>query len=314
MTLRYGLPVKVIGGVESDPVHYARFEEFYGCPGSDVLSFHDIRRLVLGLETGGIPIFMCDILELTATCFGRCPLRKIHKGVTDLDTNRLANDDLFDDWGIRLVAALKPLYVAYEMTPPHSGPHKSHAHVTHKLPELDYLASDFERFPCNLTGARTRTSRFRWISVGFGKDPMTAVALQLTVSLACSPSHCLSTIASSRRSYAQNGALAFGVLLRRLPSRLATRYTPVPNLSASSLIATAILIALLTRDAKSTAWVLRLLLLLRQIISIFPTIVARILYMSAFVSSSSWRSSKSLASATISTQPRFSSLDLRKMR
>ena len=25
---RYGLPVKVIGGVESDPIHYARFEEF----------------------------------------------------------------------------------------------------------------------------------------------------------------------------------------------------------------------------------------------------------------------------------------------
>ena len=73
---RYGLPATVIGGVESDLVHYARFEEFYGCPGSDVLSFHDIRRLVLGLESGDIPIFKCGILELTATCFGRCPLRK----------------------------------------------------------------------------------------------------------------------------------------------------------------------------------------------------------------------------------------------
>ena len=112
---QYGLPAKVIGGVESDPVHYARFEEFYGCPDSDVLSFRDIRRLVLGLESGDIPIFKCDILELTATCFGHCPLRKIHTGVTDLDTNRLANDDLFDDWGIRLVSALKSLYVVYEM-------------------------------------------------------------------------------------------------------------------------------------------------------------------------------------------------------
>ena len=35
--------------------------------------------------------------------------------MTNLDTNRLANDDLFDDWGIRLVAALKPLYVVYEI-------------------------------------------------------------------------------------------------------------------------------------------------------------------------------------------------------
>ena len=73
---RYGLPVTGIGGVESDPDHYARFEEFYGCPDSDVLSFHDIRRLVLGLESGDIPIFKCGILELTATCFGHCPLRK----------------------------------------------------------------------------------------------------------------------------------------------------------------------------------------------------------------------------------------------
>ena len=57
--------------------------------------------------------------------------------MTNLDTNRLANDDLFDDWGIRLVAALKPLYVVYEMAPPHSGSYKSHAwshaYVTQKL-------------------------------------------------------------------------------------------------------------------------------------------------------------------------------------
>ena len=77
--------------------------------------------MVLGLEPGDIPIFKCDMPELTGTCFGSCPLRKIHTGVTDLDTNRLANGDLFDDWGIRLVAALKPIYVLYEMTPPHSG-------------------------------------------------------------------------------------------------------------------------------------------------------------------------------------------------
>ena len=98
-----------------------------------MLSFHDVRLLVLGLEP-------------------------------DLDTNRLANDDLFDDWGVRLVEALKPLYVLYEMAPPHSGLYKSHAYVTQKLLKLDYLASDFERFSCDLTGART--SRFRWINVG----------------------------------------------------------------------------------------------------------------------------------------------------
>ena len=73
---RYGLPVKAIGGAESDPVHYAQFEEFCGCPDSDVLSFHDIRRLVLGLESGDIPIFKCGILELTATCFGALPSSK----------------------------------------------------------------------------------------------------------------------------------------------------------------------------------------------------------------------------------------------
>ena len=99
----------MIGGAESDPVHYSQFEEFCGCPESDVLSFHDIRRLVLGLESGDIPIFKCDILELAATCFGRCPLRKLHTGVTDLDTNRLGNDDLFGDWSVRLVSALKLL-------------------------------------------------------------------------------------------------------------------------------------------------------------------------------------------------------------
>ena len=45
---RYGLPVKVIGGVESDPDHYARFEKFYDFPDSDVLSFHDIRHSSFG--------------------------------------------------------------------------------------------------------------------------------------------------------------------------------------------------------------------------------------------------------------------------
>ena len=181
---RYGLPVKVIGGVESDPNHYARSEGFYGCPDSDVLSFHDIRRLVLGLESGDMPIFKCGILELTATCFGRCPLRKIHTGVTDLDTNRLANlanDDLFGNWGVRLVAALKPLYVLYQMTPPYSGSYKSHAYVTQKLLKLDYLVSDFERFPCDLTGART--SRFWWVNVGVRQGPD---------DISCAPVDCVS--------------------------------------------------------------------------------------------------------------------------
>ena len=109
-----------------------------------MLSFRDLRLWVLGLESGDIPIFTCGILELTATCFGRCPIRKIHTGVTDLDTNRLADDDLFDDWGVRLIAALKPIYVLCEMAPPHSGSYKPHAYVTHKLLKLDYLASEFE--------------------------------------------------------------------------------------------------------------------------------------------------------------------------
>ena len=102
----------------------------YDCPDSNVLSFRDLRLLVLGLESGDIPIFKCDILELTATCFGRCPLRKTHTGMTDLDTNRLAGDDLFDDWGVRLIAVLKPVYVLYEMAPPHSGSYKPHSYAT----------------------------------------------------------------------------------------------------------------------------------------------------------------------------------------
>ena len=240
----------MIGGVESDPDHYAWFEEFYGCHDSDVLSFHDIRRPVLGLESSDIPIFKCSNLELTATCFGRCPLRKIHTGVTDLDTNRLANGDLFDDWGVRLVAALKPLYVLYEMAPPNSGSYKSHAYVTQKLLKLDYLASDFERLPCDLTGART--SRFRWINVGVRQGPGD---ISCAPSLACSPSRCHSTTVSSRRSYARNGALESGALTKRLPPRLATNFTLVPSSSASSLIMTVILIALLTKDATFTAWI-----------------------------------------------------------
>ena len=89
--------------------------------------------------------------------------------MTDLDSNRLADDDLFNDWGVRLVAALKLLYVLYEMTPPHSGLYKSHAYVTQKLLKLDCLVSEFERIPCDLTGART--SRFRRINVGVPQGP-----------------------------------------------------------------------------------------------------------------------------------------------
>ena len=281
---RYGLPVTVIGGVESDPYHYTRFEEFYGCPDSDVLSFHDIRHLVLGLESGDIPIFKCDILELTATCFGRCPLRKIHTGVTPLDTNRLANDDMFDDSGVRLVAALKPIYVLYEMAPPHSGSYKSHAYATQKLFKLDYLASNFELFLCALTGART--SRFRWIDVGVrqGPDDISSAPVDCVIWLArravvirrlsrLSPELCTRWCTGVWRP---TGAIASSVgdefiLL-------------VPDPPASSLIMTVTLIALLTRDARFTAWVLPPLLSPRLTISILlTTVVARTLYTSAFV-------------------------------
>ena len=170
---KYGLPVKIIGGVESNPFHAARFEAHFGCPDSDVQSFRDLRTLVVGLESGLIPKFKCDILELTATCFGRCPLRKIHTGVSNLDVARLADDDLFDNWGLRLVAALRPGYVLYEMTPPHSASNKSHSYVTQELVKMEYLVSAYDRFPCDLTGART--SRFRWINVGVRQSDDDAV-------------------------------------------------------------------------------------------------------------------------------------------
>ena len=83
---KYGLPIRIIGGVESNPVHFARFEKFFDCDNSGVLSFHDLRSLVVGLESGAIPKFKVDMLELTATCFGRCPLRKIHTGVSGQGT------------------------------------------------------------------------------------------------------------------------------------------------------------------------------------------------------------------------------------
>ena len=105
---QYGLPVKIIGGVESNLFHAARFEELFGFPDSGVQSFRDLHSLVVGLESSVIPKFTCAIPELTATCFGRCPLRKIHTGVSNLDVARLADDDLFVDWGLRLVAALRP--------------------------------------------------------------------------------------------------------------------------------------------------------------------------------------------------------------
>ena len=71
---KYGLPVKIIGGAESNPFHAARFEEHFGCPGSGVQSFHDLRSLVVGLESGVTPKFKCGILELTATCFRLLPV------------------------------------------------------------------------------------------------------------------------------------------------------------------------------------------------------------------------------------------------
>ena len=133
-------------------------------PAVALKNFRDLRSLVVGLESGEISRFKCGILELTATCFGRCPLRKMHRGVSNLDTARLADDDLFDDWGLRLVAALRPVYVLYEMTPPHSASYKSHSYVTQELVKLEYLVSAYDRFHCDLTGART--SRFRLINVG----------------------------------------------------------------------------------------------------------------------------------------------------
>ena len=161
---KYGLPVKIIGGVETNPFHAARFEAHFGCPGSGVKSFRDLCTLVAGIESSDIPKFKCDILELTATCFGRCPLRKIHTCVSNLDTARLANDDLFGDWGLRLVAALRPVYVLYETTAPHSASYTSHSYATQELVKTEYLVSAYGRFSCSLTGART--SRFRWINVG----------------------------------------------------------------------------------------------------------------------------------------------------
>ena len=142
-------------------------------PTVTLIFFRDLRALVVGLESGLIPKFQCGILELTATCFGRCPLRKIHTGVSNLDVARLADDDLFGDWGLRLIAALRPGYVLYEMTPPHSASYKSHSYVTQELVKMEYLVSAYDRFPCDLTGART--SRFRWINVGVRQSDGDAV-------------------------------------------------------------------------------------------------------------------------------------------
>ena len=136
-------------------------------------SFRDLRSPVVGLESGAISKFKCGILELTAACFGRCPLRKIHTGVSNLDVARLADDDLFGDWGLRLAPALRPGDVLYEMTPPHSASYKPHSYATQELVKMEYLASAYDRFPCDLAGART--SRFRWINVGVRQSDDDAV-------------------------------------------------------------------------------------------------------------------------------------------
>ena len=61
-----------------------------------------------------------------------------------------------------------------KMTPPHSASTKSHSYVTQELVKNDYLVSAYDRFPCDLTGART--SRFQWINVGVRQsDDGTAV-------------------------------------------------------------------------------------------------------------------------------------------
>ena len=142
-------------------------------PGSGVQSFLDLHGLFVGLESGAIPKFKCAIPELTATCFDCCPLRKMHTGVSHLDVARLADDDLFDDWGLRLVAALRPGYVLYAMTPPHSASYKSHSYVTQELVKMEYLVSAYDRFPCDRTGART--FRFRWVNVGVRQSDDDAV-------------------------------------------------------------------------------------------------------------------------------------------
>ena len=59
------------------------------------------------------------------------------------------------------------------MTSPHSASYKSHSYVTQELVKMKYLASAYDRFPCDLTGART--SRFRWINVGVRQSDDDAV-------------------------------------------------------------------------------------------------------------------------------------------
>ena len=54
---KYGLPVKIIGGVEANPFRAARFIEHFGFPDGGVQSFCDLRSLVVGLESGAIPKF-----------------------------------------------------------------------------------------------------------------------------------------------------------------------------------------------------------------------------------------------------------------
>ena len=60
--------------------------------------------------------------------------------------------------------------------PPHSASYKPHFYVIQELVEMDYLASAYDRFPCDLAGART--SRFRWINVGVRQSDDGAVVLR----------------------------------------------------------------------------------------------------------------------------------------
>ena len=233
--------------------------------------------------------------------------------MTDLDTNRLANDDLFGDWGVRLVSALKPLYVLYEMTPPHSGSYKSHTYITQKLPKRDYLVSDFERFPCDLTGART--SRFRWINVGVRQEPD---------DIRCAPVDCVS-----------------GLLVEPLPfddclvlSELCTKWCTgvwhpteaiAPSVDDEFYTRAKLVGVFVNRDGDPD----RSLDKGRKIYGLdAPTATLTSSNTFHVVDDRSSdplhvgvrqlefyrRSSKSLASTTISTQPRFSSLDLKRMR
>ena len=158
-----------------------------------------------------------------STCFGRCPLRKIHTGVSNLDTARLADDDLFDDWGLRLVAALRPVYVLYEMMPPYSASYKSHSYVTQKLVKMECLVSAYDRFPCDLAGALPLGSVGS--TLVFASPTTTLSYLPLTASPGCSTSLFRLATVFFHPSNALAGPLEPGVPPKLLLLRLVMSFT-----------------------------------------------------------------------------------------